>query len=82
VQQEIVSVALIGNETNNVFIIRNDNTTAKAEFHATIDDTSLNEALKAGVKNVFSICLNKAEAVFNPPSWQNKLKYLLYRRIP
>ena len=52
VQQEIVSLTLIGNETNNVFTICGDTTTVKAEFNATIDETNLIEAQKAGVKKI------------------------------
>ena len=63
VQQEIVSLALIGNATNNVFTICENATTATAEFNATIDATTLNPGQKAGVKNQFSRCLNNAEAV-------------------
>ena len=68
VQQEIVSLALIGNETNNVFTICGDTTTVKAEFNATIDRTTLNVNQKAALKNQFSICLNNADFFVNNTS--------------
>jgi hypothetical protein len=64
-QQEEVSIALIGNTTNNVFTICENTTTATAEFNATIDATTLNPGQKAGVKTQFSTCLANAEAAAN-----------------
>ena len=60
-----MSIALIGNETNSVFTICDDNSTAKAEFNVTIDDTTLNDDQKADVKTQFSTCLDNAEAAAN-----------------
>jgi hypothetical protein len=67
-QQERVSIALIGNTTNSVFTICDDNATATAEFNATIDDTTLSDAQKQTVKTQFSVCLNNAEAAMNTTS--------------
>src|SRR5215204_4705251 len=47
-QQEDVSIALIGNETNSVFTICDDNSTAKAEFNATINELIANNILNPG----------------------------------
>ena len=67
-QQESLSLALIGNPPRppepNVFTICNDTDTAKAEFNATVDTTTLNDQQKA-VKSQFSVCLNNAEAAAN-----------------
>ena len=62
-QQEIASDALIGDSTNNIFTTCDDNSTAKAEFNAIIDETTLSEGpngQKTTVKNAFAECLTNA----------------------
>jgi hypothetical protein len=71
-QQESLSLALIGNPPRppqpNVFTICNDTATARAEFNATVDTTTLNTEQKAAVKSQFSVCLNNAAVAANASS--------------
>lgn len=65
-QQEDVSIAFIGNTTNNVFTTCNDTSTARAEFNATINEqlaqNNINLAQANALKSQFSTCLTNAAA--------------------
>jgi hypothetical protein len=74
-QQEAVSIALIGNTTNNAFTICNDTTTAKAEFNATINElinNGINEGQAATVNAQFSTCIDNAAASHPTPTLQTQ----------